>query len=73
MRKRDQDDRRRHIVEVSAKGKTRLAEGKKTAAAVETDLLAGLDEAEVEQLLMLLARVADSSGIFEGCVERLGR
>jgi DNA-binding MarR family transcriptional regulator len=71
VRKRDQDDRRRHIVEVSAKGKARLAEGKKTAAAVETELLAGLDEAEVEQLLMLLARVADSSGIFEGCVERL--
>ena len=73
VRKRDEDDRRRHIVEVSAKGKARLAEGKKTAAAVETDLLVGLDEAEVEQLLMLLARVADSSGIFEGCVERLGR
>jgi DNA-binding MarR family transcriptional regulator len=33
VRKRDQDDRRRHIVEVSAKGKARLAEGKKTAAA----------------------------------------
>src|SRR4051794_7018183 len=71
VRKRDTEDRRRHIVEVSAKGKARLAEGKKTAAAVETELLAGLDEAEVEQLLMLLARVADSSGIFEGCVERL--
>jgi len=72
LRKRDEDDRRRHIVEVSAKGKARLVEGKKAAAAVETDLLAGLDEAQVEQLLMLLAQVADSSGIFEGCVERLG-
>lgn len=71
VRKHDEDDRRRHIVEVSAEGKARLTEGKKTAAAVETELLAGLDDAQVEQLLMLLARVADSSGIFEGCVERL--
>jgi DNA-binding MarR family transcriptional regulator len=71
VRRRDQEDRRRHIVEVSAKGKTRLVEAKKAATAVETELLAGLDDAQVEQLLMLLAQVADSSGIFEGCVERL--
>lgn len=73
VRKRDPQDRRRHIVEVSAKGTARLEEAKKTAAAVETELLAGLDEDQVEQLLMLLAQVADSSGIFEGCVERLAR
>jgi len=73
VRKRDPQDRRRHIVEVSAKGTARLEEAKKIAAAVETDLLAGLDEDQVEQLLMLLAQVADSSGIFEGCVERLAR
>ena len=73
VRKRDPEDRRRHIVEVSAKGSARLEEAKKTAAEVETELLAGLDEAQVEQLLMLLAQVADSSGIFEGCVDRLAR
>lgn len=73
VRKRDPQDRRRHIVEVSAKGSARLEEAKKTAAAVEADLLSGLDEDQVEQLLVLLAQVADSSGIFEGCVERLAR
>jgi DNA-binding MarR family transcriptional regulator len=73
VRRRDPEDRRRHIVEVSAKGSARLEEAKKTAAAVEADLLSGLDPDQVEQLLVLLAQVADSSGIFEGCVERLGR
>jgi DNA-binding MarR family transcriptional regulator len=73
VRRRDPEDRRRHIVEVSAKGSARLVDAKKTAAAVEADLLIGLDEDQIEQLLVLLAQVADSSGIFEGCVERLGR
>jgi DNA-binding MarR family transcriptional regulator len=73
VRRRDPEDRRRHIVEVSAKGSARLEEAKKTAAAVEADLLVGLDADQVEQLLVLLAQVADSSGIFEGCVERLAR
>jgi MarR family transcriptional regulator, lower aerobic nicotinate degradation pathway regulator len=70
-RKRDPQDRRRHIVEVSAKGSTRLVDAKKIAAKVEEELLAGLDAAQREELLVLLAQVADSSGIFEGCVERL--
>jgi DNA-binding MarR family transcriptional regulator len=73
VRRRDPNDRRRHIVEVSAKGSARLEDAKETAAAVEAELLVGLDEGQVEQLLVLLAQVADSSGIFEGCVERLGR
>ena len=71
VRKRDPEDRRRHIVEVSAKGSARLAEAKKIATTVEEELLAGLDPGQREQLLALLAQVADSSGIFEGCVERL--
>ena len=73
VRRRDPDDRRRHIVEVSEKGSVQLAKAKKIAAAVEVDLLTGLDEDQIEQLLVLLAQVADSSGIFEGCVERLAR
>ena len=71
VRKRDPEDRRRHIVEVSAKGKARLDDARQIASAVEEELLAGLDAAQREQLLMLLAQVADSSGIFEGCVDRL--
>ena len=72
VRKRDPQDRRRHIVEVSAKGSARLVDAKKIAAKVEEELLAGLDAAQREELLVLLAQVADTSGIFEGCVERLG-
>ena len=70
-RRRDPNDRRRHIVEVSAKGTARLEEAKKIASGVEADLLVGLDDEQIEQLLVLLAQVADSSGIFEGCVKRL--
>ncbi len=72
VRKRDPQDRRRHIVEVSAKGSARLVDAKKIAAKVEEELLAGLDAAQREELLVLLAQVADTSGIFEGCIERLG-
>src|SRR3954469_21114172 len=72
VRKRDTEDRRRHIVEVPAKGSARLEDAKKAAAAVEEELLAGLDADQRAELLVLLAQVADSSGIFEGCVERLG-
>ena len=71
MRKRDPEDRRRHIVEVSAKGSARLEDAKQTAMTVEEELLAGLDADQRAELLALLAQVADSSGIFEGCVERL--
>jgi DNA-binding MarR family transcriptional regulator len=71
VRKRDSEDRRRHIVEVSAKGSARLEDAKKIAATVEEELLVGLDPGQRAELLALLAQVADSSGIFEGCVERL--
>lgn len=71
VRKRDPEDRRRHIVEVSAKGSARLDGAKQIAATVEEELLAGLDAGQRAELLALLAQVADSSGIFEGCVERL--
>jgi DNA-binding MarR family transcriptional regulator len=71
VRKRDPVDRRRHIVEVSAKGSARLEDAKQVAATVEEELLAGLDADQRAELLALLAQVADSSGIFEGCVERL--
>jgi DNA-binding MarR family transcriptional regulator len=71
VRKRDPEDRRRHIVEVSTKGSARLEDAKKVAATVEEELLAGLDADQRAELLALLAQVADSSGIFEGCVERL--
>jgi DNA-binding MarR family transcriptional regulator len=69
VRRRDPEDRRRHIVEVSKLGRTRLEAAKKAAAAVEDQLFAGISAEQRVELLGLLAQVADSTGILEGCVE----
>jgi DNA-binding MarR family transcriptional regulator len=71
VRRRDPDDRRRHIVEVSKEGRARLAALERAAAKVEERLFAGLDGEQRKQLHGLLAQVADGSGVLEGCVERL--
>ena len=71
VRRRDPDDRRRHIVEVSKKGRTQLAAAERAVAEVEERLFVGVDEKQRKQLLELLAQVADSSGVFEGCVDLL--
>ncbi len=69
VRRRDPEDRRRHIVEVSKEGRARLAAAERAAGKVEERLFAGLDEEQRKQLHALLAQVADSSGVLEGCVE----
>ncbi len=69
VRRRDPEDRRRHIVEVSKEGRARLAAAEHAAGKVEERLFAGLDEEQRKQLHALLAQVADSSGVLEGCVE----
>jgi MarR family transcriptional regulator, lower aerobic nicotinate degradation pathway regulator len=71
VRRRDPDDRRRHIVEVSKLGRTRLHAAEKAAAAVEDRLFAGIDAEQRAELLNVLAQVADSSGILEGCMQLL--
>jgi DNA-binding MarR family transcriptional regulator len=68
VRRRDPADRRRHIVEVSKEGRARLAKAERAAKEVEEELFAGLDEDERRALHTLLARVADTSGVIEGCV-----
>jgi MarR family transcriptional regulator, lower aerobic nicotinate degradation pathway regulator len=70
-RRRDPEDRRRHIVEVSKEGRTRLAAAEQAASKVEERLFEGLDDAQRKELHGLLAQVADSSGVLEGCVELL--
>jgi DNA-binding MarR family transcriptional regulator len=67
VRRRDPADRRRHIVEVSKEGRARLAIAERAAKQVEEELLGGLDDDERQALHALLARVADSSGVIEGC------
>ena len=68
VRRRDPADRRRHIVEVSAEGRKRLEKAERAAKEVEKELFADLDEDELQALHALLARVADTSGVIEGCV-----
>jgi DNA-binding MarR family transcriptional regulator len=69
VRRRDADDRRRHIVEVSKEGRARIAAAERAAKAVEDRLFVGLDSEQLTELLGLLAQVADTSGIYEGCAQ----
>jgi DNA-binding MarR family transcriptional regulator len=69
VRRRDPADRRRHIVEVSKEGKAHVAAAERAVAKVEERLFAGINEEERAQLRRTLARVADTSGILEGCAE----
>src|SRR5437773_3373755 len=72
VRRRDPEDRRRHIVEVSKEGRARLAAAEKAAGEVEERLFAAIDAEQREELLRALAQVADATGILEGCLDRLG-
>src|SRR5919204_3938796 len=56
-RRRDPEDRRRHIVEVSKEGRARLAAAERAAAAVEEQLFGGLNSQQRAELLTLLAQV----------------
>jgi DNA-binding MarR family transcriptional regulator len=69
LRRRDPEDRRRHIVELSKEGRAQLAAGKQAASTVEERLFADLDAKQRKQLHGLLAQVADSTGVLEGCIE----
>jgi DNA-binding MarR family transcriptional regulator len=62
QRRRDQADRRRHIVEISPRGSSLVAEVHRVIAAVEADLFADLDPTEVTTLQALLARVKTTDG-----------
>ena len=61
-RRRDPGDRRRHIVEISARGKTRLADAEQAMAAFEERFFAGLAPEERMQLQTLLDRLAQCVG-----------
>src|SRR5438132_2254384 len=69
VRRRDPADRRRHIVEVSKEGRALVAAGERALAQVEERLFADLDDGERVQLRRLLAKVADSTGILQGCAQ----
>ncbi|WP_245604040.1 MarR family winged helix-turn-helix transcriptional regulator [Patulibacter minatonensis] len=55
-RRRSEEDRRRHIVEVTEAGLARLAEAEDALGAAEDEVLAGLDAEQRRTLADLLAR-----------------
>ena len=68
-RRRDPEDRRRHLVEVSSKGVAVIEKVSEVMDGVEDDLLAGLDPDEREQLDALLTSVWERSGGYEAYSE----
>src|SRR3954453_18804166 len=65
-RRRDPDDRRRHLVEVSKKGLAVIDKVSAVMDGVEDDLLAGLEPAERVQVEALLTSFWERSGGDEG-------
>jgi MarR family transcriptional regulator, lower aerobic nicotinate degradation pathway regulator len=62
-RRRDPEDRRRHVVEISKRGTKLVDEVERAAAEVEDQFFAALDEDERVALQGLLARVARSTDV----------
>jgi DNA-binding MarR family transcriptional regulator len=56
-RKRDPEDRRRHIVEMSDQGRTALTAMEGTINTIERELLADLSTTDADQLRSLLSKV----------------
>jgi DNA-binding MarR family transcriptional regulator len=65
MRRRDPEDRRRHLVEVSSKGIAVIERVSEVMDGVEDDLLDGLEPAERELLEGLLTSIWERSGGYE--------
>jgi DNA-binding MarR family transcriptional regulator len=64
-RRRDPDDRRRHLVEVTKKGIAVIEKVSEVMDAVEEELLSGLDPAEREALEDALTTIWEVSGGYE--------
>jgi DNA-binding MarR family transcriptional regulator len=62
-RRRDPEDRRRHVVEISKRGTKLVCEVERAAAEVEDQFFAALDEDERAALQSLLVRVARSADV----------
>src|SRR3954454_9918487 len=64
-RRRDPEDRRRHLVEVSENGIAVIAKVSEVRDRVEADMLDGLEPAEREQLEVLLTSIWERSGGYQ--------
>jgi DNA-binding MarR family transcriptional regulator len=69
LRKRDPEDRRRHIVEISAAGRAKLERAERRLAAVQDDVLGALNDEERATLHELLLRAAGGQLPGGGCTE----
>jgi DNA-binding MarR family transcriptional regulator len=58
-RRRDPEDRRRHVVQMTPAGKTALGRLRRLSGDLEAEFLAPLDDAERAQLHQLLLRLAE--------------
>ena len=59
VRQRDQSDRRRHVVEMTAEGRKALARARRLSKRLEDEFLASLDEHERAELHRLLVRLGE--------------
>jgi MarR family transcriptional regulator, lower aerobic nicotinate degradation pathway regulator len=64
-RRRDPDDRRRHLVEISKKGLAVIDKVSQVMDGVEDELLEGFEPAEREQVASLLTSIWERSGGYE--------
>lgn len=69
LRQRDPEDRRRHIVELSAAGRSTLQRAERKLAAVQDDVLGALSGEERDTLHALLLRAAGGQLPGGGCAE----
>jgi DNA-binding MarR family transcriptional regulator len=67
VRRRDPNDRRRHIVEISECGRGRLAEVDRLVASTEERILAGIGAEQRAVLRVLLEQVAVNGRVRLGC------
>ena len=68
-RRRDPDDRRRHIVELSDAGRRALMRAERDLLSVQDDILGALDEDERATLHALLLRAAGGQVPSSACTE----
>jgi DNA-binding MarR family transcriptional regulator len=62
-RRRDPQDRRRHVVEISSRGEKVVDEVERASTGVESEFFAALSDEERVVLQRLLARVAESTDV----------
>ncbi len=60
VRRRSEEDRRRHFVELTEQGRQRMADADAALAGVEDEVLAGLDPDQREMLFQLLTQATSS-------------